>query len=80
MATNLTEAREANDPDAYAQGLIAGFGLEDARKLLPSFINEYNPAPETFWKDVATLLRLETQSDETVAEAQERRAKTGDQF
>ena len=61
---HMTTARESGDANEYAQGLISAYGLKDAKMLLPMFINDYNPAPESFWSDVATLLRLETASDE----------------
>lgn len=55
-------------PDAMAQALIAEYGREGAIAALDT---AFGATPE-YWRDVATLLRLETQSDETPEEAADR--------
>ena len=73
---SVNAAREAGDANAYAQLQIKNLGLEQARELFTKeFADEVEDYIETrpherasarkgFYHDVATLLRLETASDE----------------
>lgn len=65
---NLTAARDAGDANLYAQLQIEIYGLESARKFWnPARVAQcdgYKMARPGFYSDVATLLRLETASDE----------------
>ncbi len=68
------------DANAEAQRLIAAHGLDEATIHAGYMAASYHgstrsPRTAAFWADVATLLRLETQSDETEVEATERVAR-----
>lgn len=67
-------------PDTYAQTCIETFGgaagaLEALARV--DLKAAYPRVPAMFWQDVCALLRLETQSDETIEEAEERWAGGG---
>lgn len=75
-----TETRSPND---MAQALIAQHGLADAQgwanRRAEAWADQQATHPTrssarhaAFWRDVATLLRLETQDDENEAEQTER--------
>lgn len=67
-------------PNEYAQTCIETFGgaagaLEALARV--DLKAAYPHVPAMFWRDVESLLRLETQSDETIEEAEERWASGG---
>jgi hypothetical protein len=51
-------------PDAMAQTLIAEFGRDHALAVASEPVDPRKGPEVQFWADVATLIRLETQSDE----------------
>lgn len=73
MSIQATTAATLSSPDAEAQALLEGYGPEAAQRIANEGVvcyaalterTEAEGARYAFWQDVATLLRLETQSDE----------------
>jgi hypothetical protein len=86
----MNTIQDLGSPDAEAQALIVDLGRKEALIWARNSEEHYTDvhlattsperaararAQKNFWHDVATLLRLETQSDETAEEAAKREGK-----